>query len=696
MNYSDLKSIVGSSKSTYAMYAPSSSFLIAAQSLRPYIVPTLTKDSFDAEQPRFLLISAVGASGKTALAHRLSFDTGLPLLNLGKHPPVADNTLTGILTSCFPIESLGAILNGLLSGTFGVIIDGIDEGRSKVNEQAFNAFLDDLIKRSNGSQKTTFVLLGRTQALFDCWGYFVDKGVDVGFASIDPFTREKAVEYIDTFAEPPASGQGAQYESVRDLLLAGIEGAFSGQTSSYLSFIGYPPVLDAIATLLKEEKNYFKLSEEIQERNAQQFETDLLFKISAYLLKRERADKVIPNTVERLIVEFPVKIQDEIKNKAYNFEEQSARLLSFCIGRHYALEVIPQPGLNLQYEEQVESFLEDHPFLAGGAREFRNAVFEAVCLAILTTTRKKEHAELARAYTAGRRSNLYLIQMLNQVAEHVTIEASLIDVIVGAALEYRSTGSRAEVTIEAINLATSESAPIQLEVLIGIVPLNVDASEREFVFRSIIDPSQPVNLGPRLSACFVDVPGKILISGADEIELTAPVEVLAQSIEIAGSTLIVKVPPNSVDKQVDLESSDLSASLTSVKVDPGAEFSIRVDDPSSHHYPLVRHVKLRGPVIGAPEIQEKHLKLRKILTHFRSHSRGELKKLRAKVENDRVGGNETGLPVLQRLIADGILVPQGIFYVLDPPKVNQYLGVSWVGLKTGEVNPKLLAYLGSI
>jgi len=51
-------------------------------------------------------------------------------------------------------------LIGLKNGTYGVIVDGIDEGRSKVNEQAFNAFLEDLIRLSSGSQKTTFVLLG--------------------------------------------------------------------------------------------------------------------------------------------------------------------------------------------------------------------------------------------------------------------------------------------------------------------------------------------------------------------------------------------------------------------------------------------------------------------------------------------------------------------------------------------------------
>jgi hypothetical protein len=203
LNYNDLKSIVSSKKATFVMSAPTASFYVASSQQRPYIEPSFTKDDFNEEKPRFLLMSAVGASGKTALASKLSTDTGMPVLDLGVHPPVADNTLTGLLTTTFPLDQLSNILTSLKSGTFGVIIDGIDEGRSKVNEPAFNAFLEDLIKLSAGSSQTSFVLLGRTQALLDCWVYLHERGLSVGLASIDPFSHDQAVRYIDTFADPP-------------------------------------------------------------------------------------------------------------------------------------------------------------------------------------------------------------------------------------------------------------------------------------------------------------------------------------------------------------------------------------------------------------------------------------------------------------------------------------------------------------
>jgi len=103
LNYNDLRSIVSSKKATFIMSAPTASFFVAASQQRPYIEPSFRKDDFNEEKPRFLLMSAVGASGKTALAKKLSADTGMPLLDLGIHPPVADNTLTGLLTTAFPL-----------------------------------------------------------------------------------------------------------------------------------------------------------------------------------------------------------------------------------------------------------------------------------------------------------------------------------------------------------------------------------------------------------------------------------------------------------------------------------------------------------------------------------------------------------------------------------------------------------------
>ena len=134
MKFYNLKSIMVSQKVACDMRMPTDSFYIAPPRPTPYIEPTFSKIDFETERPQVVLISAVGATGKSALAHVLSNRTSLPLLDLGKHKPVGDNTLTGLLTSAFHVEDLSRIFQGTRSGTYGVIIDGIDEARSKTTD----------------------------------------------------------------------------------------------------------------------------------------------------------------------------------------------------------------------------------------------------------------------------------------------------------------------------------------------------------------------------------------------------------------------------------------------------------------------------------------------------------------------------------------------------------------------------------
>ena len=181
--------------------------------------------------------------GETTTANALSYDTKLPILDLAKHKPVADNTLTGLLTSAYPIEKVGTVLESLRAGSHGIIVDGIDEGRSKTTEEGFEAFLDDLIERSKGSPSTVIVIFGRSQVLLGTWCYLSDKGADVGLVQIDPFDITQARFYIDAYVHPETDGQKQNYEKARDAILEKLGAAFSqelsGTGNAFLSFIGY-------------------------------------------------------------------------------------------------------------------------------------------------------------------------------------------------------------------------------------------------------------------------------------------------------------------------------------------------------------------------------------------------------------------------------------------------------------------------
>ena len=298
MQYYGFKSIVASQKAPVSLKGSSDSFYVSSEKVTPFIEPCFSKVEFPQEKPSILLVSAAGAAGKTTTARALSFDTQLPILDLAVHKAVGDNTLTGILTTAYPIEIVGQVLEGLRNGTHGIIIDGIDEGRSKTTEEGFEAFLDDLIERSKNSPTTVIVIFGRSQVLLSTWCYLVDKSADVGLVEIEPFNIEQARAYIDAQVPDRNVNQQRKYEAARDEVLNRLGAAFNTEgKDAFLTFIGYPPVLDAIGTLLREESNYHRIQQKLSGNADGQVEISLLVRICDYLMQREHDEKALPNFI---------------------------------------------------------------------------------------------------------------------------------------------------------------------------------------------------------------------------------------------------------------------------------------------------------------------------------------------------------------------------------------------------------------
>jgi hypothetical protein len=131
MKYYHFESAIAAEKTQFVLREESPSFCGTPPSSTPYIEPAFEKVIWETEHPTIILVSAVGAAGKTALAQQLSRDTGLPLLDLAKHRHVGDKSLTGQLTEAFQVADLSAVFGSIATGAYGVIIDGVDEGRSK-------------------------------------------------------------------------------------------------------------------------------------------------------------------------------------------------------------------------------------------------------------------------------------------------------------------------------------------------------------------------------------------------------------------------------------------------------------------------------------------------------------------------------------------------------------------------------------
>jgi len=701
LDFYALKSIVASQKVSFPMKAPTESFCLAEKRTQPYIEPSFDKVEFQQEKPAILLVSAVAVTGKSTLAQVLSNHTGLPVLDLGKHKPVGADTLTGLLTNGYQVGDLSRLLEAISKGSYGVIIDGVDEGRSKTTEEAFDAFLDDLAQRCAGATHTSFVLLGRTQVLEHCWLYLTLKNVTTGLVTIRPFNLEEARQYIDAFTAGSDSSHPVEYANARDTILKMLSAAFGDRPAqgdqTFLSFVGYPPVLDAIATLLREEKNYYKMLADLECADSADLEIDLLYRVVSYILRREKQQKVLPNIVQPLIGGMSEEERGPIVENVFEAEEQCGRLVSHSLGRQLRLDRIPEPLINEKYEAQLLSWLHEHPFVDGRGL-FRNAVFESFALATLIGSRDPQNLDLALEYADRHKYSYHTIYFLQRITGDGLVPVHSLRVVLGSALEFRSTATSIELHVEGARAQDAPPGPPQegtIETRVEIIGENQDEPSKAFNFRSALDDGTAVLLGSRLSSTYVSLPCDVLLSGIKEVELTAPVEISATKITLQSPELVLRPARRpATGGQVVLEAEIIDSTVTNI-VTNGVDLALAVQK-TGLTFPAVKYVVQKDKLPEDSSLQEKYLRLRRILVHFRSHSRGSLAKYKEKIEHWRVLGNDTGWDVLERLKSDGILTLSGNFYFLQPESVHEHLGISYADLRKGRTSERLLQYLRSI
>ena len=155
----------------------------------PIALSTELSANSDPERSSILLVSAPGAVGKSTLARQIAYATGAVYLDLATAEPVGGNTLSG-----------GLVRSGLFSKwedqSTAVIIDGLDEARLRVTQEALQAFLYDVAELSKGRELPT-VLFGRTGAVQDTWLVLVDSDVELAVLEIGYYGAEAAVDFTE-------------------------------------------------------------------------------------------------------------------------------------------------------------------------------------------------------------------------------------------------------------------------------------------------------------------------------------------------------------------------------------------------------------------------------------------------------------------------------------------------------------------
>jgi hypothetical protein len=199
----------------------------------------------DPKTSPILLISAPGAVGKSTLARQIAFVTGAVYMDLGQADPVGGNTISG-----------GLIRSGLFpawqSQTVTILIDGLDEARMRVTQEAFEAFLDDVASLAKG-RENPIALFGRSGAIQDAWLLLEETPGKTAVLEIGYYPPDSAVEFAMARIQGERRGRSVVVERQAVELL--LERLRSQTETDGDRFAGYAPVLQAVATRVAKDLN---------------------------------------------------------------------------------------------------------------------------------------------------------------------------------------------------------------------------------------------------------------------------------------------------------------------------------------------------------------------------------------------------------------------------------------------------------
>ena len=647
------------------------------------------------EDARVILISAIGATGKTTLAKELSYTLRCPIVDLGVAEVMGGNSLTGIIYKKLSPTDGAKYVDELKSGKATMIIDGLDEGFQRTKTQGFYDFLDDVIGMTSEKGKS-FILLGRANSIELAELHFDSKNIKTITFQIEPFTIEKAEEFIRLIMkeEEGIDVFGKPYKDLLQYIINSIGGFFKDhqdlKSKQYERFIGYAPVLLSIAEFLKKNKsNFQRVLVDFQKDHL--IGTSLIVSIVEGILKRDKELKILPQLIENCIKDRTQEFQYQARTKAYDFDEQCVRVLYRCINKEYTYPITGDDAFDHIYNQGIDRWINEHPFLLGN--KIANTVFEGYVLARLITNEK---------YRAGVEEYINkstgISYMFFSIYQELHKDDEYLDLSI---VSYLYTSLKAldnKKKFYTLNFAYDEQDADELSAEYRPCELsfegNEDSNLETYSFNVLISNKSSLPLHNYVGDVYIDVPINVEIL-SPRIVFSAPGYINCKNLNMMTDEIVLARKNISDIFTIETESLELLIEST---------YPTIVKDNDAHNYFNIVCDNLNYPLSDFQSSisqkcakltaiqKEYYKKMRRTLIMFRSHSKGEFAKVKSKI-NNRIASKADGKLVVDALLSAGIIYPKEKMYFINKDKMSEMLGLKFDGLRTCVINDKVTEFL---
>lgn len=670
----------------------------------PPLVQIPTTEGYTAlNEAEVMIIAAPGATGKTVLSKYLCHRYDFLRLDLGVFGPVGSNSLLGVFADNF--ESMTDLVNmsvNLQQGKTSMVIDGLDEAYVKTTEEAYEGFLQDVIKLAKGGKGMSFILLGRTKVVEDTCICLEDAGVKVILVQIEPFTKQKAKSFIDKQQETDAyRKQSKQYEQVRDYIIESIQGFFRNESDIkqqlYERFIGYSPVLLAISRLLNENGNFYELYSSLQE--SQKRNVELVMNIVERIMERER-DKVKELVRNELMHNRPLEFQEGIIPKMFGLKEQCVRLLAYVQRQKMEYKISDDDAFNLKYNEKISEWIEDHPLLDKVRHGFQNVVFESYVLAYLMNLNGKENDVLAYL-NQGRGPSYMLFDIFRLLNKNGYVDYRYVKFLYISYTALDRTSSTITNILRNGEMQINETDASNDDVAMCTVNFSHGDSE-DVVFQTNIPREKPFMMTSHVSNIYIDAQIAVELGGS-KVELVGPVQVTCNKVIVTAVEVIFALQGknNGFYAYTDVFCNEFEGILPDGNIPKlvnktGIGNILWISSGNKLSFPFSDfHHDYFEPLRKDPQMMDKYQKLRRLLLLFRANGRGGLARVKSKIES-RISNVEIGRKVLQALINADVIYEQDTFYFINTEKMNEVLEASYSDIQKCKISTLTMAFLRAI
>jgi hypothetical protein len=329
-----------------------------------FFVPPLLLEKDSQEDPSVTLVSARGAAGKSTAAVQLAARLNAPLWRLERDKAVSGTSLEFVLGQYMGSHDVKGQLD--LSRRSFLVIDSLDEAHTRVSGVSWTEFVESVGEIARCGLRC--IMFGRERTLEDVWVTLCELDLSVAWWEISHFASLQCAEYVDGVVrrrDPVADLSTGEYKAARDALVAALRSAAEGVYAD--AFVGYPPVLDAVAAMLIKRPNLLAIRQDFENVGLLRAEgrIALLKDILAGLLTRDQF-KIKP-LAEELGLD---------PSLVYEPREQIRWLCHVLEGADPPdLAYIPDSGTRQNYVKQISTFAGDHPFRS--ENKWASPVFEA-------------------------------------------------------------------------------------------------------------------------------------------------------------------------------------------------------------------------------------------------------------------------------------------------------------------------------